>query len=40
MSYGPKTSRPSNQNTGFFKLQYHRNTLRFEVEFLDAARLP
>ena len=31
LSYGPKTSK-SNQNAGFFKLQY---LLGYEVEYLD-----
>ena len=29
-----------NQNTGFFKPQYHRKNLRCEVEFLDMIRGP
>ena len=30
----------TNQNSGFFKLQYLRNELRYEVEFLYVIRHP
>ena len=30
----------TNQNTGFFKPQYLRKNLRYEVEFLDRIRGP
>ena len=30
----------TNQNTGFFKSQYLRKNLRYEVEFLDMIRGP
>ena len=29
-----------NQNAGFFKLEYLKNKLRHEVEFLDVTRGP
>ena len=30
----------ANQNAGFFKLEYFKNMLRYEVEFLDVTRGP
>ena len=30
----------TNQNVGFFKIEYLRNKLRYEAEFLDVTRGP
>ena len=35
LTYGPK-SYQTNENAGFFKLQYLTNELRYEVEFLNS----
>ena len=40
LSYGPKTSRLTNQNGEFFKLQYLTNLLSYDVEFLYTTRHP
>lgn len=33
LSYGPETF--TNEDTGFFKQQYPKNKLRYEIEFLN-----